>query len=53
AFVNSRDFLTSTIIGATNLEQLATNLASEDLELSDEVLSAIRDIHNDIPNPAP
>lgn len=53
AFVNSRDFLTSTIIGATNLEQLATNLASEDLELSDEVFSAIRDIHNDIPNPAP
>lgn len=53
AFVNSRPFLTSNIIGATNEEQLAVNLGAEDLVLSDDVLAGIDAIHNDIPNPAP
>ena len=53
AFVNSRDFLTSTIIGATSLGQLATNLAAEEMVLAPEVLDAINAIHKDIPNPAP
>jgi aryl-alcohol dehydrogenase-like predicted oxidoreductase len=53
AYVNSRPFLTSNIIGATNLEQLAANVASIDLTLSDEVLSGIEAIHTGQPNPAP
>ncbi|MGM0544397.1 MAG: NADP(H)-dependent aldo-keto reductase [Pseudomonadota bacterium] len=53
AFVNSRSFLTSNIIGATTMEQLESNLASESLKLDDEVLDAIDDIHRRMPNPCP
>ena len=53
AFVNSRPFLLSNIIGATSIEQLAQNLASLEVSLSDEVRSGIRAIHRDIPDPAP
>jgi aryl-alcohol dehydrogenase-like predicted oxidoreductase len=53
AYVNSRPFLTSTIIGATSMEQLQANIASIDLDLSDEVLNSIEEIHNQIPNPSP
>jgi aryl-alcohol dehydrogenase-like predicted oxidoreductase len=53
AYVNSRPFLTSTIIGATSLEQLASNIASIDLELSAEVLAEIEAIHQRHPNPCP
>ena len=53
AFVTSRPFVTSNIIGATNLEQLEANLGSFDLKLSDELLAGIEAIHKDQPNPAP
>lgn len=53
AFVNSRPFLISNIIGARTLEQLASNLASISLELSDELLAEIEQIHRKHPNPAP
>lgn len=53
AYVNSRPFLTSTIIGATTMEQLGSNINSIDLTLSAEVLSAIEDIHNNHANPSP
>ncbi len=53
AFVNSRPFLTSTIIGATTMEQLRSNVDSIKLTLSDEVLSSIEDIHNNHANPSP
>jgi len=53
AFVTSRSFVTSNIIGATTLEQLDSNLASSELTLSDEVLEAIEAIHAEQPNPAP
>lgn len=53
AFVNSRPFVTSTIIGATNLNQLKENIASIELKLNDEVLEGIEAIHNEFPNPAP
>ena len=53
AFVNSRPFLTSTIIGATTMEQLKSNIASIDLKLSDEVLEGIETIHNAHANPSP
>ncbi len=42
------DFVASTIIGATTAEQLDATLAAMDLELSDEVLKACDDVHNEI-----
>ncbi|NBA94629.1 NADP(H)-dependent aldo-keto reductase [Pseudomonas sp. R5(2019)] len=53
AFVTAQPFVTSNIIGATSLEQLESNLASAELTLSEEVLSAIEAIHQQQPNPAP
>jgi len=53
AWVTSRPFVTSNIIGATTLEQLETNLASADLTLSEEVIAGIEAIHTGQPNPAP
>jgi aryl-alcohol dehydrogenase-like predicted oxidoreductase len=53
AFVTSRPFVTSNIIGATSLEQLSSNLASCEMQLSPELLQAIDNIHRQQPNPAP
>ncbi|WP_062267946.1 NADP(H)-dependent aldo-keto reductase [Endozoicomonas arenosclerae] len=53
AFVTSRSFLTSNIIGATTLEQLESNLKSSELNLSDTLLEEIEKIHTLQPNPAP
>jgi aryl-alcohol dehydrogenase-like predicted oxidoreductase len=53
AFVMSRSFVLSTIIGATSLEQLERNVAAAALALPPEVLDAIEAIQADSPNPAP
>jgi aryl-alcohol dehydrogenase-like predicted oxidoreductase len=53
AWVTSRPFTTSNIIGATTVEQLESNLASLELSLTDEVISEIEAIHQAQPNPAP
>lgn len=53
AYVNSRPFLTSSIVGATSLEQLEENLDSSRAQLKDEVLRDIELVHKDNPNPAP
>ena len=53
AWVTSRPFVTSNIIGATSLEQLDSNIASLDLQLGDELLAGIERIHTGQPNPAP
>ena len=53
AYVTNRPFATSTIIGATTLKQLESNLTSESLELSDEVISGIDALHREHSNPAP
>jgi len=53
AFVNRQRFVKSTLIGATTMEQLETNLASSDVRLSDDVLQAIEAIHRIHPNPCP
>ena len=53
AFVNSRPFVTSNLIGATTLEQLKENIGSLDVTLSAEVLAAIDSLHERQPNPAP
>jgi aryl-alcohol dehydrogenase-like predicted oxidoreductase len=53
AYVNSRPFVTSTIIGATSLDQLRTDIASVEITLSNEVLAEIEAIHRAIPDPCP
>lgn len=53
AFVNTRPFLTSNIVGATSIKQLEENIGSIDVELSEEVLEAINEVHETYPNPAP
>lgn len=53
AYVTSRPFVTSNIIGATSLEQLQSNLDSANLTLSEEVVAGIEAIHKIQPNPAP
>ncbi|MEI5998585.1 NADP(H)-dependent aldo-keto reductase [Paraburkholderia bengalensis] len=53
AFVNSRPFLTSNLIGATSLDQLKENIASVDVKLSPEALADIDALHEQQPNPAP
>ena len=53
AFVNSRPFVTSNIIGATTMEQLKENIDSIKIELSEEIMDKINLIHNNNPNPSP
>ena len=53
AFVNSRPFVTSNIIGATSMVQLKENIESIDVELNQDTLDKINLIHNNNPNPAP
>ncbi|NNF96129.1 MAG: aldo/keto reductase, partial [Halobacteria archaeon] len=53
AYVNTRPFLTSTIIGATNMEQLRHNIGSIEVRLSDETLGEIEAVHSRHPNPCP
>ena len=53
AFVNTRPFVTSNIIGATNMTQLKENIDSASVKLSDEIISEINQVNNKIPNPSP
>lgn len=53
AFVNSRPFVTSNIVGATSLEQLKENVDSINVALSKAVLQDIELVHKTMPNPAP
>lgn len=53
AFVNSRSFVTSNIIGATSTEQLKSNIDSAHLTLTSDVLDAIEAVHTQQPNPSP
>lgn len=53
AFVRSSWFVTSTILGATTLEQLEENLGSVEVTLGAELLAGIEAIHARYPNPAP
>lgn len=52
AFVTQQPFVTSNIIGATNMTQLKENIESINLTLSQEVLDAIEEVHKMIPNPS-
>ncbi len=53
AYVNSRPFLTSNIIGATSMEQLKTDIESIDIKLPKDIIRAIEAIHEKIQNPSP
>jgi aryl-alcohol dehydrogenase-like predicted oxidoreductase len=53
AFVQQQQFVTSTIIGATTLEQLKENIDAFDVVLSKEVLSEIEKIQELFTDPAP
>lgn len=52
AWCYSRWFVASTIIGATNLQQLEENIRATDVKLTDEVVAAINAIHAVAANPA-
>jgi len=53
AFVRQQPFVTSVIIGATNLDQLKSNLESSQLNLNGEILGELDAVHVMHPNPAP
>lgn len=53
AFATSRPFTTSTIIGATSLAQLATDIDALDVTISPELEAAIDAIHLRHTNPCP
>jgi aryl-alcohol dehydrogenase-like predicted oxidoreductase len=53
AFVYSRWFVASTIIGATTMAQLEENLGAVELKLSPDVLDTIDEVHLRYTNPAP
>lgn len=53
AWVGSRDFLASAIIGATTLAQLEEDLAAFDFEITPEIAAKIDAIHLRFPNPCP
>ncbi len=51
AFCNQRPFVTSSIIGATSLDQLTNNIAASELELGTEVLEDILSVYRRYPIP--
>ena len=53
AFVNSRRFVKSTIIGATTMEQLKQAIAAHDILISSELEKEINKIHQIHCNPCP
>jgi len=53
AYVNTRPFLWSTIVGATDVEQLRENIESINITVPDECISEIEKLHNSHSNPAP
>ena len=53
AFVNTRPFVTSNIIGATTMDQSKENIDSVNIELTDEIIDKINIIHNINPHPSP
>ncbi|WP_367718668.1 aldo/keto reductase [Nitratireductor sp. GISD-1A_MAKvit] len=52
AFVNSRPFMTSNIIGATSMAQLEEALDALEVTWTDEMQEAVDDLHQKIGNPS-
>jgi aryl-alcohol dehydrogenase-like predicted oxidoreductase len=53
AFILQQPFTTSVIIGATTMLQLQANIASCHVQLDDDIIAAINDIHRNWSNPCP
>ncbi len=53
AFATSRPFTTSTILGATTMEQLKTDIAAHDMEISEDLEKALDAVHLLNSNPCP
>jgi aryl-alcohol dehydrogenase-like predicted oxidoreductase len=51
AFCNQRPFVTSSIIGATSLDQLGVNIGAADVDLDAEVLEDIQGVYRNYPIP--
>ena len=51
AWCSSRPFMCSTIIGATNVDQLSHILRSQDVEISEDCLVDIDNAHKEVPMP--
>ncbi|MBV1933071.1 MAG: aldo/keto reductase, partial [Parvibaculaceae bacterium] len=52
-FCNTRDFVTSNIIGATTMEQLKLAIGSKDIPWTEELEKDINKVHYSCPNPCP
>jgi aryl-alcohol dehydrogenase-like predicted oxidoreductase len=53
AFINTRPFLTSNIIGATTMQQLKENIDSINFDFTTDMLHDIELVHKEMSNPAP
>ena len=53
AFVTSRDFVTSNIIGATTMEQLKENIGSFEVAINQEILHDVEEVFMKYQNTAP
>jgi len=53
AYVFSRPFVASALVGATSMAQLRDNIAAAQLVLPSEVIAGIENIHREHSNPAP
>jgi aryl-alcohol dehydrogenase-like predicted oxidoreductase len=53
AYLLQKPFLTSVIIGATQINQLQENISSWNVQLSEEIIQEIEAIFEMFPNPAP
>lgn len=51
AFCLTRPFMTSVIIGATSMDQLATDIAAADVTLSEDIMKALQNLHRRYPAP--
>ena len=53
AYINSKPFITSNIIGATTMEQLKENIESININLDEKDVEKIEEVHKKNPNPSP
>ena len=53
AFLLTKPFVCSVIIGATTSNQLKENISSIDIILDEEIINEIERVHKSMPNPAP
>ena len=53
AWINGREFVTANIIGATNLDQLKSNIASIEVKLPPELVKEIEELHKVYTIPVP